>query len=191
MQVPPFPESLTCPACAGRGEVETQGFVQRLVERSTETEGGCWEFPTGRYPNILVGLIRMQVHRAAYLIWKGAIHQQVLHHCDNVRCWRPDHLYDGNSLANNRDRRARATVYGRAGADNHFARLTEDQVLAIRAAANEKGQLTRAKAREFASEYGVHMNTVYRAFVGRTWRKDTRETPEPRKHWAHRDKESL
>lgn len=153
------------------------------------TEDGCWVFGTGtdRYPTVYDRVLRLAVHRLAHVLFVGPIVVgHVLHTCDNKRCWRPDHLYDGDSPRNNADRRARYTTYGRAGARNHFARLTEENVTTIKAAADERGMLTRARAREFAAEFGVHLNTVYRAFTGQTWREDTRTRPAPREHWAKR-----
>lgn len=147
---------------------------------------GCWEYGSGTgYASLLIDSMRMMAHRLSYLVWVGQPLGMVLHHCDNVRCWRPDHLYDGTALENNQDRRTRALTYGRAGEGNHFSRLTADQVARIRASGDD-GVLRRKTAQRLADEYGVSRTTIYRAFTGQTWRDDTRTKPEPRAHWAKR-----
>lgn len=49
-----------------------------------------------------------RVHRLSYLFAYGAWPKNLCcHHCDNRRCVRPDHLFDGTALDNNRDRQAK------------------------------------------------------------------------------------
>lgn len=181
------PGAIICPTCEGSGAVPTEPLVARLRAK-TIVRGDCWEYGKGanRYQTLVIGTLRVAVHRLSHLIWHGSIAGDVLHSCDNKRCWNPEHLRDGDALANNRDRRERSSVYGRAGAANHFARLTAEQVEVIRGCADTRGMLPRARAKELAAQYGVHLNTIYRAFVGKTWRTDTRVKPEARSHWSQR-----
>ena len=188
MKLDTHPPSITCPGCGGSGEILTQPLVDKLVSR-TKVDGECWVYGKGdptQYPTFLNGVLRVATHRLAHLIWKGPVSNQVLHHCDNSRCWRPSHLYDGDSLRNNRDRRERALTYGGAGIKSHFAKLNEAQVQEIRQAGDSRGMLPRKQAKVFAAQFGVHLNTIYRVFTGRTWQTDTRTKPAPREHWSKR-----
>lgn len=74
------------------------------------------------------------VHRWAYQHFVGPIPEGklVLHHCDNKRCSRPDHLYLGTHKDNARD----AVVRGRRATSYAFGprhrKITDDHVRAIR-----------------------------------------------------------
>jgi DNA invertase Pin-like site-specific DNA recombinase len=74
----------------------------------------------------------------------------VLHHCDNPPCIEPTHLWLGTNLDNIADRKAkgRASLAGRSGEANHYARLTGAEVREIRRLAAE-GESQRALARQF------------------------------------------
>ena len=74
-----------------------------------DTSGDCWEW-TGRmtaadgYGGIKV-LGEQAAHRVSWVIHHGPVPDGlwVLHHCDNRKCVRPDHLYLGTVQDNNRD----------------------------------------------------------------------------------------
>jgi hypothetical protein len=63
----------------------------------------------------------------------------VLHHCDNPPCVRPDHLFLGDALTNNRDRQDKGRTRGwagRSGPDHHATKVTPtiaEQMRALRA----------------------------------------------------------
>lgn len=72
---------------------------------------GCWEWQASRVP-AGYGLFRpggtapyMYAHRWAWAHWNGPIPDglDVLHHCDNPKCVRQDHLYAGTQSQNNLD----------------------------------------------------------------------------------------
>lgn len=117
---------------------------------------------------------------------------QVLHACDNPPCCNPKHLRAGTNDDNVRDRvernrSARGSANGShtrpesrprgdrngsrmhpekfRGSRNGFARLTEEQVVAIRAR-HSAGETQTALAREF----GVAQTTVSAAVRGVKWR---------------------
>src|SRR5690242_11540602 len=71
----------------------------------------CWEW-LGCTNEKGYGLIKVggkrgvagKVHRIAWVLKFGSTHGlQVLHHCDNRRCVRPDHLFLGTHQDNMRD----------------------------------------------------------------------------------------
>jgi hypothetical protein len=56
----------------------------------------------------------------------------VLHSCDNPPCCNPAHLWRGSHTDNNADMRSKGRAASVAGERNHFAKLTDDAVTAIR-----------------------------------------------------------
>lgn len=80
---------------------------------------GCWEWLAGLvqgsgYGKFRVGAGHELAHRFSYKLSGRRIpqHHFVLHHCDNKRCVRPDHLYAGTSVENIRDAFARGRLNG-------------------------------------------------------------------------------
>lgn len=92
-------------------------LVRRYNKYVIKNEDGCWDwdghhnrkFP---YPTLGTGHFgSVSMHRFSYEIHVGPIPPGlwVLHHCDNQRCTRPDHLYLGDHKQNQRDVRKRGT----------------------------------------------------------------------------------
>lgn len=179
-------EAVECPCCAGTGKIDLRPMARRAAERTIITEQGCWEMQGGKdaYPKIVEKSLGLAIHHLGYRLWVGVpTIGMTLHNCDNGRCWNPDHLRDGDAADNNADRRQRYLSYGRPGVRNHFAKLTEEQVAAIRAARD--GDVLRLRtARELAERFGVSTGTIYRVAHGKTHREDTRKKPSPRPHWS-------
>jgi hypothetical protein len=103
----------------------------------------------------------MAAHRVAYMLAGHEIadSHDVCHHCDNRRCVREAHLFDGTRAENLADmaakgRKARGERVGRA-------KLTTEDVLAMRAS-------TEA-ARVLASRHGVSSRTVKRVQCRTAW----------------------
>ena len=149
----------------------------------------------GRYGVLRRGRRVLLAHRVAWEIKNGPIPagMAVCHTCDNPPCVRPDHLWLGTLAENIRDRDAkgRAATGDRNGArthperlprgDNHFrrcrpdlvlrgsahgrARLTEDQVLDIRARC-AAGETRKA----VADSYGVGRTLISQIALRQIWR---------------------
>jgi hypothetical protein len=94
------------------------------------------------------------------------------HHCDNPPCCNPAHLFVGTNRDNQADARAKGRVgelthperWAR-GEHNGFARLTEDQVRAIRAAYVPY----RVSYPVLARRFGVAVSTIRLVIHRETW----------------------
>jgi len=105
-----------------------------------------------------------KAHHVAYRLYKGEIPPGLMirHKCDVKSCVNPDHLEVGTALDNvtdavRRDRHIRGERF-------HTAKLTDQQVIAIRADPR-KGQHTA-----IAKDYGVTAATIYSILTGRKWK---------------------
>jgi hypothetical protein len=127
-------------------------------------EAGCWIWigamsDTG-YGSLSFHGRKMNAHRAAYLAYKGKIPHgnDVCHRCDVRICVNPNHLFIGSRSDNMQDWISKTG--GHRGERSHFAKLTAQQVLAIRA--------DRRCPREIAHSFGIHIAHVY-ALKRRDW----------------------
>lgn len=82
------------------------------------------------------------------------------HHCDNPRCVRPDHLYAGTPKDNVRDMLSRGR--NPVGSKHYAARITEDDVVAIRASS--------LSPKELATVYPVCASNITMIRNRRTWK---------------------
>lgn len=90
-----------------------------------------------------------RAHRISYMIHYDEIPEGalILHHCDNPACVNPDHLYAGTHQDNMNDKTDRGRCHSLHGEANPNAKLTTDDVLAIR---NAKGS-----CKDIGKQYGV------------------------------------
>lgn len=84
------------------------------------------------------------------------------HSCDNRRCVNPKHLFAGTQQDNMADCAAKGRFGDRAGEHNPRAKLTAEDVLAIRESPLPLSAL--------ANRYGVAKSTVAAAKAGQSWR---------------------
>lgn len=144
----------------------------RLAELSVpEPNTGCWLWlaRTDRrgYGRLAVGGRRARpAHRVAYEAFRGAIGDGmfVCHRCDVPACVNPAHLFLGTPADNarDRDRKGRASRRDRSGERNGRARLTEADVLVIRA-------LPAVDLAALSRKYGVDRSTIRGAITGKSW----------------------
>jgi hypothetical protein len=117
------------------------------------------------YGTVHGGTKKQLAHRMVYEEAIGPIPAGlfVLHRCDNPPCVNPDHLFLGDTRTNALDMVAKGRRRGgaRRGEANHFAKLTNDQVIALRAD-RESGMTQRA----LAGKYGVGQAQVWRILHG-------------------------
>lgn len=131
-----------------------------------EPYSGCWLWTgattTGGYGKIKTGNFRMDAHRAAYILFRGEIPNDlfVLHRCDTPACVNPDHLFLGTALDNIRDSaiKRRSAVCDRHG----MAKLTWDAIEEIR----KSNESQRAIGRR----YGVSQGQVSLIKSGKSWK---------------------
>ena len=145
-----------------------EGLREKFLQFVVRAEG-CWGW-TGPSHNAGYGQIYHDnmdflAHRVAYELFIGQIPDgmHVLHHCDNPPCTNPTHLFLGTHADNMHD----MVVKGRSqrGERNGRARLTEDQVLEIRAAYTNGDVLQR----ELAHQYGIATSLVSRIVNRKIW----------------------
>ena len=133
---------------------------------SPEPNSGCWLFDGGEsiysgYVRIFGGCKRQLVHRFAYERYRGLIPPGmcVCHTCDVRCCVNPDHLFLGTHAENIADRNRKGRQA--RGAKSGRAKLTAEQVLAIRA--------TTTSPTIIARQYGITAPVVHNIRRRRIW----------------------
>lgn len=89
---------------------------------------------------------------------------EVRHRCDNPPCVNPAHLIAGTHADNMRDmaERGRGSKYGRKGEAHSMHRLTDADVIAIRASSDSP--------RVLADRYSVTRENIYMVIKRKSWR---------------------
>ncbi len=155
-----------------------QTFLERFWSKVERTDW-CWLWSGGLdsdgYGRIKVEGFTLHAHRVAFELLNGPRPSvvQVLHRCDNRRCVRPDHLFEGDHVANMKDAVAKGRMKGRRGLGLALPvgpmggasprRLTDDQVREIRARHAEGKSLQR----EIAAEFGITPSHLSGVLSGR------------------------
>jgi hypothetical protein len=121
-------------------------------------------------------------HRLAYAAVYGAIPKGMLclHKCDTPACCNPEHLFIGTQDDNMKDMVRKGRSARRCGdacpsrihrdkqcrGEKHpCATLTDEIVREIRASYVPR----KVSCRKLGEKYGVSLQTVYRAVMGKTW----------------------
>lgn len=159
----------------------------------------CWEWPKTVNPVTGYGHMTARIdgrtvlftaHRLSYVLLNGKIPDslQVLHRCDNRRCFNPKHLFVGTQKDNIHDMMKKGRSHDRAKTaergDKHWtkrmpdrihrgsaltnSKLTEVQVVEIRA--SRTGYGTGVK---LARKYGVTPSTISDIRNGNVWKHVT------------------
>jgi hypothetical protein len=142
---------------------------QMLTENSVYVPWSGCQIWLGQLVNTGYGVLRISgkpilAHRASWIAHNGPIPDKgcVLHRCDVRPCVNPSHLFIGTRIDNNKDRHDKGRTGAAYGSLNSHAKLSENQVLAIRA--------DPRKGPAIAKEYGLSRSTVYAIKNKTKWR---------------------
>lgn len=147
-----------------RGQA-SRPIAERFKNMVQEMPSGCHEWTGHVMPNGY-GQVRHNgtayAHRVAYELHRGAVPEglYVLHRCDNRKCVNPEHLFLGtfnDNMADMVEKQRQAH-----GERNGHAKLTDDQVRAIRRAVGTQ--------REIAKQFGVTPSLISMIRSRRIWR---------------------
>ena len=148
-----------------------------LLSRVVESWSGCWELQSyvgkSGYPHASLNGKYHNASRVSYIIFVGPISENefVLHKCDNRKCINPNHLFLGTHRDNVLDCMKKGRTPRALGEKNHFAKLSDDTVRAIRDSAGN--ELTQ---QALADIYGVTQSCISKIQLGKTWK--TQHMPE-------------
>ncbi len=151
-----------CKRGGGNTRVPLETRFWQFVQKSTD----CWLW-TGKLSksgygrivsggSVTKGAKTLRAHRVSWELAFGSIPDglQVLHHCDNPRCVRPDHLFLGSHIDNMVDRNAKGH-YPR-GVRHPNAKLTDDAIREIRRLYAAGG----FRQQDLADRYGVNQTLI-------------------------------
>lgn len=158
-----------------RGERSAEDRFWEKVDRNgpiLDPElGPCWIWTGSRHPQgygaFWLRGKTPRVHRVSWMLMYGDIPdgQQVNHHCDNMGCVNPAHLYLGTQKENVRDREQRGRSAPTYGMHSGSAKLTDQQIIEIRARAKQNE--VRA---HLAREYGIKPSQVTKIIKRTVWK---------------------
>jgi hypothetical protein len=145
--------------------VDKNGPVYEGLGKCWLWEGGIWG--PGGYGCLKVDGNRVKAHRFSWLIHNGEIpkNMRVCHHCDNVLCVNPNHLFLGTDADNLSDMVSKERQ--NRGEERPAAKLTEDDVLEIKKI-YKKGSATYG-ARALGRKFGVSKTAIQHIIRGQNW----------------------
>ena len=141
------------------------------VDFASADHPGCWVWIASVFQSGLpYGQFQLDgrphpAHRVAWMLMVGDIPEgvRVLHRCDNPRCVNPDHLFLGSDadnvadmMAKGRHRQGNTTVTAARGESHPKAKITDDQVRAIRDLYASGGYTQH----QLALMFGVHQPQI-------------------------------
>lgn len=141
---------------------------QRFWEKVkfSDEPDGCHEWQGALFVNFGYGAFNengktVRAHRFAWKLAHGKESERcVCHKCDNPKCVRIEHLFEGDILENNQDM-TRKERHGRM-------RFTHDQVRRLRAMRKKHGR--RLSHQRIADWFGVCKATISHMMSGRNWK---------------------
>lgn len=138
------------------------------VMAMTERQGDClictYALDSTGYARVLIGRSARRAHRVVWAMHNGPIPKGLVirHSCDTPACVEINHLLIGTHADNNRDMMERGRNAQPKGEAHGAAKLTEDDVSAIRA--------DRRSVRTIARDYPVSFGAISHIRTGRNWR---------------------
>ena len=136
----------------------------------TEKQEGCWDWTGNALPNGY-GVVRVRslgrstgAHRVSFFIANGYWPRVAMHTCDNRRCVNPAHILNGTYADNSADMVAKGR--SRTGERNPSARLTWEDVRAIR-----RDFADGMKQARLADRHGLSRAGIHKIVHNRTWKE--------------------
>lgn len=139
------------------------------MEKSKLQKNKCWEFSGNitkkGYGAFVHKGVTVSAHRISWLLFNGGgfTALNVLHKCDNRKCFNPEHLFLGTIQENNQDRDKKNRQS--KGESHPKSKLSIEDVKEIKVLIS-KG----TKISHIAKKYGVHFSTIYYIVNGITWK---------------------
>jgi hypothetical protein len=150
-----------------------EAALKKLVQNMSISEKGCWEwtgattlgYGSTRIPE-LYGTFKIMVHGLAWVAFKGEAIPDglfVCHHCDNPKCFNPDHLFAGTQQENLQDcsRKGRTMT----GSLNGNSKYTIEQIKRVVELLKEG-----MPGKEIHSITGISRTHISRIKRGYTWK---------------------
>lgn len=138
----------------------------------------CWEWGGSKtftgYGRVWIDGKHVYAHRLAWELTNGEIPKgmHICHRCDNPPCCNPEHLFLGTDADNTTDkmqkgRYKKGTVV--RGQSHKLAKLSENDVRAIRAAYRPGKGGGDFGSKPLAKKYGVAHSLVWRIIKRKSW----------------------
>ena len=116
-----------------------EAVLKLLVNKVEKTQQGCWEWVGGktngygsfRLPDVCEGA-KILAHRASWVVFKGKAISDglfVCHHCDNPKCFNPDHLFLGTQMDNIQDCKEKGRLI--TGTASHFSKYDDKDLMSV------------------------------------------------------------
>lgn len=146
--------------------------ARRLWSKVDKSQGeeACWLWTStvsrGRARFYFQGT-SVNAARVAYLLEVGEIPEgmEVCHHCDNMMCLNPKHLFLGTHKENMNDMLAKGRERYLRGEELPNTKLTAEKVREIRKQASEG-----VPRKELAKRYNVDVSTIHEVVNRKTWK---------------------
>lgn len=141
--------------------------------------GPCWIWtgnrlrrPDGSLSYGRFGKRNILAHRFAWQTVHGELRgdQLLCHHCDNVACVRPEHLFIGTQADNLKDMRTKGRGHINnfpSGEKHPLSKITPEIAVEIRRLREGVTPLSLAK---IGARFGLHASTVHDIVTGKTWK---------------------
>lgn len=152
-------------------------YVNKNGQTMAHMESNCWEWTGGMrspdgYGGYWNGKTNVMAPRYSYELANGPITEGnfICHKCDNPYCIRPDHLFEGTSGDNSRDRTQKGRQKGgpERGSRHHSSKLTEQDIIEIRKRWDTTPRINGLN-KILSKEYNVSPTTISEIVNRKLW----------------------